>query len=217
MNATESDSAPARGPIRRKDRATFVRHLATDVSLAAASDVPVLISGPPNRTLRFALLIVARASLRGRSGLRICDVTRGDDVFNAIEGPDRADATETVLIREVQTLSEANQAVLADLLADRRGQVGTARRRVIAASAISLFQRVKQGTFDARLFYLLNAIHLDVRPARAYQPADRAGLLWLPSSNELSSERFTRITTLSRESSLLGSIIDILAATSRRR
>jgi hypothetical protein len=217
MDMAESDSTPTRGPIRRKDRAAFVHHLAIDVSLAAGSDVPVLISGLPNRTLRFALLIVARASLRGRTGLRVCDVTRGDDVFNAIEGPDRAEATETVLIREVQTLSDANQAVLADLLAERDGHPGNARRRVIATSAISLFHRVRQGRFDARLFYLLNMIHLDVRPARSHQPAGRAGLLWLPSSNELSSERFSRVTPLSRESSLFGSIIDILATTSRRR
>ena len=216
MNTAESDSAPTRRPVRRKDRATFVHHLAIDVSLAATSDVPVLISGPPNRTLRFALLIVARASLRGRTGLRICDVARGDDIFNAIEGPDRAETTETVLIREVQTLSEANQAVLADLLTDRHGRVGPGRRRVIVTSAISLFHRVKRGTFDARLFYLLNAIHLDARSGRAGEPADRAGLLRLPGSNELSSERVSRMTPSSRESSLVGSIVDILATTSRR-
>jgi len=203
------------GPPPRKDRATFVHHLAIDVTIAAASDVPVLISGPPHRTLAFARLIVARGPTG--SGLRICDVARGDDVFTAIEGPDAADPAATVVLREVHNLSESQQAVLADLIADRDDPRSLTRRRLISTSAVSLVHRVKHGLFDARLFYLLNPIHIVVRPARDYEPADREGVLWLPSSNELSRDRFRRTRTLSGAPPLLASIIDILSATSKKR
>jgi len=216
----------------------FVRHLAIDLTLAAGSNVPVLISGPPHRTVAFARLIAARrAGGGGGAGLRVCDVTRGDDIFTAMEGPDSAEPAGsvlseplalrqaqserrlegTVVFREVQNLSDPEQAVLADLIADQQVSDDMPMRRVVATSCISLFHRVRQGTFDDRLFYLLNAIHIDVRPGRAFEPADRVGLLWLPSSNELSRERFSRISPLGGGSSLLASIIDILAATPKRR
>ena len=151
------------------------------------------------------------------SGLRICDVARGDDVFTAIEGPDAADPAATVVLREVHNLSESQQAVLADLIADRDDPRSLTRRRLISTSAVSLVHRVKHGLFDARLFYLLNPIHIVVRPARDYEPADREGVLWLPSSNELSRDRFRRTRTLSGAPPLLASIIDILSATSKKR
>ena len=161
MNASDSNSTLIMGPPPRKDRATFVQHLAIDVTIAAASDVPVLISGSAHRTLAFARLIVERDQTR--SGLRVCDVLRGDDVFNAIEGPDTSHPAETVVLREVQNLSESQQAVLADLIADSQDPRSLIRRRLIATSAVSLVHRVKHGMFDARLFYLLNAIHVLVR------------------------------------------------------
>jgi len=214
----------------------FVRHLAIDLTLAAGSEVPVLISGPPHRTLAFARLIAARRRAGG-GGLRVCDVTRGDDIFTAMEGNDSAEpggpvlseppavrraqgerrVEATVIFREVQNLSEPEQAVLADMITDQQLSDARPTRRVIATSCISLFHRVRQGTFNDRLFYLLNPIHIDVRPGRAFEPADRVGLLWLPSSNELSRERFSRISPLGGGSSLLASIIDILAAPPKRR
>ena len=217
MHTLGSNSAHTGGLSRRKDKATFVHNLAIDVSIAADSDVPILISGPPHRTLAFARLIVARGRTGGDTDLRVCDVTGGDDLFNAIEGPESAEAATTVLLREVHHLSDIEQAVLADLIANRQTPRSMPKRRVIATSAISLFHRVKQGTFDARLFYLLNAIHIVVRGARGDEPAARVDVLWLPSSNELSRERFRRISSLSGTPSLLVSINDILATTSRRR
>jgi len=215
MNASDSNSTLTLGPAPRKDRATFVQELAIDVTIAAASDVPVLITGSPHRTLAFARLIVERGHTG--SGLRVCDVARGDDVFNAIEGPHTSHVAATVVLREVQYLSESQQAVLADLIADRQDPRSLIRRRLIATSSVSLLHRVKHGMFDARLLYLLNAIHIVVRPARDYEPADREGVLWLPSSNELSRDRFRNIRTLSGAPPLLASIIDILSATSKKR
>jgi hypothetical protein len=151
MNLLESPSLAIGG---------LPRYLAIDLRMAASTDVPTLISGPPHRTLAFARMIVARN--RRRSGLRICDVARGDDAFAAIEEPDWTESAGTVLLREVQNLSLVEQAALANLIAEHRAVRDSETRRVIATSNVSLFDRVVRRTFDSRLFYLLNSIHIVV-------------------------------------------------------
>ena len=69
----------------------------------------------------------------------------------------------TVFLREVGELHPTLQIRLSERLAalrtrprgDRR-----MRRRVISSSSIPLESRVENGTFDARLFYRLNVIHM---------------------------------------------------------
>lgn len=163
MNGFDSDSPPAGGMGHPKGWTAVLHHLASDLSLAADCGVPVLISGPPHRTLALARMIVARQDRRDAlTGLRICDVARGDDVFVAIAGAHSADSGATVLLREVHRLSYAEQAALAELLADRHVRRAIPKRRVIATSTVSLFDRVMHGTFDARLFYRLNVVHIIV-------------------------------------------------------
>ena len=67
----------------------------------------------------------------------------------------------TVFLYEIGDLSFRLQAWLAQALVggtpanpERRP-----RKRVMASSSVSLFDRVEAGTFDDRLFYRLNAIH----------------------------------------------------------
>ena len=69
----------------------------------------------------------------------------------------------TVFLREVGKLDSTLQLRLSDRLAalkTRRGGERRMRRRVISSSSIPLESRVENGTFDARLFYRLNVIHM---------------------------------------------------------
>ena len=70
---------------------------------------------------------------------------------------ERTTDEEVLVIREVQALNSAEQAALLRLLDDEEARE---RRRIITTSSVCLFDRVGQGTFDARLFYRLNAIHI---------------------------------------------------------
>jgi len=69
----------------------------------------------------------------------------------------------TVFLREVGKLDPTLQLRLSDRLAalkTRPGGKRRMRRRVISSSSIPLESRVENGTFDARLFYRLNVIHM---------------------------------------------------------
>jgi len=69
----------------------------------------------------------------------------------------------TVFLREVGKLEPAIQRRLSDQLATLKTQPGDTRRlrrRVISSSSVPLDSRVEDGTFDARLFYRLNVIHM---------------------------------------------------------
>jgi DNA-binding NtrC family response regulator len=68
----------------------------------------------------------------------------------------------TVLLQEVGRLSPSLQVRLADRLEDLRGYkgYGRSRLRLMASSSESLERRVAEGTFDDRLFYRLNVIHV---------------------------------------------------------
>ena len=85
------------------------------------------------------------------NGAAIIGAARGERWANGA-GTDEA----VLVVQEVHTLSEAEQAAL--LLLYDNEKVG--RRRIIATSSISLFDRVKEGTFSASLFYRLNTIHV---------------------------------------------------------
>lgn len=69
----------------------------------------------------------------------------------------------TVFLREVGKLAPAIQRRLSERLATLKAQPGMPRRlrrRVISSTSTPLDSRVQAGTFDARLFYRLNVIHL---------------------------------------------------------
>jgi DNA-binding NtrC family response regulator len=68
----------------------------------------------------------------------------------------------TVLLQDVWRLTPALQRRFADHLVSLRtaGSHGQSRRRLMASSAEPLLPRVLDGTFDDRLFYRLNVIHV---------------------------------------------------------
>jgi hypothetical protein len=132
--------------------------LPNDLRIAVASDVPVLISGPWWRTLALACRIADQGPRGFGAGLRICNVGVGDSLVAAFGGRDSADGA-SVVIREVQMLSDSEQAALTNLIVDRRRSIS---QHIIATSSIELHNRVRAGRFDERLFLLLSAIHIIV-------------------------------------------------------
>jgi DNA-binding NtrC family response regulator len=69
----------------------------------------------------------------------------------------------TVFLREVGKLGPGLQRRLSERLATLKTKPGAERRlrrRVVSSSSIPLDSRVQEGTFDARLFYRLNVIHM---------------------------------------------------------
>jgi DNA-binding NtrC family response regulator len=69
----------------------------------------------------------------------------------------------TVFLREVGKLGPGLQRRLSERLTTLKTRPGAEqrlRRRVISSSSIPLESRVQEGTFDARLFYRLNVIHM---------------------------------------------------------
>ena len=136
-------------------------NLETDIRLARQSRLPVLITAPPDRALA-----VAHAIADGGNGqtptMAVCD---GAALVGAAWGERRAGGTSgpdmSLVVLEVHTLSDDEQAALMQVLVDER-ELG--RQRVIATSSVCLWRRVVQGRFDATLFYRLNAIHIVSHP-----------------------------------------------------
>jgi DNA-binding NtrC family response regulator len=76
----------------------------------------------------------------------------------------------TVFLREVGKLNPTLQVRLSDRLTALRTRPGgerRMRRRVVSSSSIPLESRVENGTFDARLFYRLNVIHMVISSSLA--------------------------------------------------
>ena len=68
----------------------------------------------------------------------------------------------TVLLQEIGYLSVPAQCRIADWLAGTKDMGGRPRRRLMVSASEPLLPRVMAGTFDDRLFYRLNVIHLVV-------------------------------------------------------
>lgn len=140
--------------------------LEDDVEIAARSRVPVLISAPPGHALTIARNIAARTRPAGATGMQICDSAAGDDIVAALTENRLKSAMgqgrTTFLLQEVHMLSEIEQEAIMNLLDSRPMRPVDEMPRIITTSSISLYDRVRQGAFDARLFHRLNAIHIVV-------------------------------------------------------
>lgn len=147
------------------------KELEDDVEIAARSRVPVLITAPPDRALRIARDITSRAAQGGPAGsgaLQVCDTAAGDDVVAALTENQphgsMGGGTTTFLLKEVHMLTETEQGAMMKLFETRRSRPVDEMPRIIATSSVSLFDRVQQGSFDAKLFHRLNVIHIVVVP-----------------------------------------------------
>ena len=95
----------------------------------------------------------------------VCDCAEGVNLAEAVASarargidPDKV----TLLLREVHALGEAEQAEIARVVGGPDSpRVNTPR--IISTSSVSLFDRVRKGAFDERLFYRLNVMHIVVK------------------------------------------------------
>ena len=138
--------------------------LEEDIGCAARSDVPVLIIGDPEDGKEIACAIDRRSRApKGRVEVVDC---RQDGALGRVmsyepsESCDYGERSSILLLQEVHALSLPEQAEFEDRLEELR----TARRsdgiRIIASSSAPLFEKVQDGSFDERLYYRLNVIHM---------------------------------------------------------
>ena len=148
-------------------RSHLENELEDDVAIAARSRVPVLITASPERALSIARDIISRAALGdapGSGGIQVCDTSAGDDLVAALAESrlKSSDGGTTFLLKEVHMLSEVEQEAMMKLLDNRRSRSVNELPRLITTSSVSLFDRVQNGSFDAKLFHRLNVIHIVV-------------------------------------------------------
>jgi len=145
--------------------------LQTDIALAMRFHVPVLITAPPGPALAVARLIAgARSGPRKPADVILFD---GAAIVSAALGDRESAAAASdavLLVEDVEALGDVEQAALLLLIDDEKTH---ARRRIISTSSVCVFDRVGQGTFDATLFYRLNAIHIIGESC-----SDRAAATW---------------------------------------
>jgi hypothetical protein len=119
--------------------------------------VSVLITAPADSAMKIAHAI-AEGYERPAPGLVMFDGAALLDPANWRRWEKgAADDEADLVIREVHALSESEQAALMRLLETASE---TCRRRIIATSSASVFDRVERGTFMAALFYRLNVVHI---------------------------------------------------------
>jgi hypothetical protein len=137
-----------------------------DISLAAMSLAPVLITAPPDDALRIVREIAARERRGHAREILTCDAAAGADVYGAIADNRLRIATDhgtaILWVGEVHALKSREQVALITLLAYPRTGRGGDVPRIVASSSVDLYDCVAQGKFDARLFYRLNTIHIVV-------------------------------------------------------
>ncbi len=165
----------------RLTRQDAARSLEDDITLAAMSLAPVLITALPADALRIVRAIAARERRGHVREVLTCDPAAGEDLIGTIAANRVRIATDhgtaILFVGEVHTLKSRDQFALMKLLAspDRRGDVP----RIAASSSMDLCDCVARGRFDARLFYRLNVIHIVV-PGRTHD-SDSVSSRRLPS------------------------------------
>jgi len=144
--------------------APWGHHLQADIDLAARRTAPVLVTAPPGHAATIVQAIAAR-SHRDLVPVAAPHPASNDDVVTAIAESRLAIATPRgaiLWLKEVHRFTSAQQAAVTKLV-----EAAQARdiARIIASSSVDLFDLVERGSFDARLFYRLNTIHLIVEMA----------------------------------------------------
>jgi transcriptional regulator of acetoin/glycerol metabolism len=123
-----------------------------DLQCALGNTSPVLITAPADVASAVAARIHRNSVNRKGAFLTVdCGRTQHAEQLEVIF--DTAAPRGTVFLRDVDRLAPALQS----LLYFRIAPLGV---RVIAATSVSLLCASGQGTFDERLFYRLNQIHL---------------------------------------------------------
>ncbi len=162
---------------------TAMREVARRIERAAAVESPVLIVGEAGAGKKFVAELIHRRSRRGDGPFVIAstetDRSRLDaqEPFEAGMPPDQwvAAAGGTLLIDEIARLSPTLQAMLLDMLENRRavglnnfrGQPATVR--LMATSRDELAESVESGCVRKDLYYRIAVVTIRVPPLRQRQ------------------------------------------------
>jgi DNA-binding NtrC family response regulator len=134
-----------------------------DLQCALTNSSPVLITGPSDFAEELATRI-HRYGLHGRGAFLTIDCGRMHQPEQLEAVFETAAPRGTVFLRDVDRLAPALQMALFV----RMAPLGV---RVIAATSQSLLSAAANGSFDERLFYRLNQIHLIASRASDRVPA----------------------------------------------
>jgi sigma54-dependent transcription regulator len=140
--------------------AAAVAAVASDIQLAAVSELPVLISGDPVASRAVALEL----DRVGRSRCGAVEVVdcRLPGALEARPLRTRPGRSSVLLLQEVHALSSREQLLLEQQLDDILQLPPDTRIRVVASSSAPLYDRVIDERFRERLFYRLNMVHIVV-------------------------------------------------------
>lgn len=139
--------------------------LEDEIRCAARSDVPVLITGNPEDGREIACAI-DRRSRTPRGTVDVVDCRQRGAFTRVMSYPLFSRASQEgsrapiLLLQEVYALSPNEQAEIDGRLAELSVSPGAAAPRIMASSSSPLFERVQEGSFDERLYYRLNVIHM---------------------------------------------------------
>jgi transcriptional regulator of acetoin/glycerol metabolism len=143
-------------------------HLASDLRLAAVTDMPVLLSGSPAACRKIAWEL-DRRSRDPRGAVEVVDC-RQAGALGTLQGLTRrqasvadAERASILLLQEVHALNPTDQALLEKELEEVRMRPNRTVR-ILASSSAQLFDRVVDQLFSERLYYRLNVIHVIVPP-----------------------------------------------------
>jgi transcriptional regulator of acetoin/glycerol metabolism len=140
--------------------------LADDIGCAARSDVPVLITGGPDQSREIAFAIDRRSHTTNGS-VDVIDCRSLGALARVMchaswSSANGATHDSILLLQEVQALNLHEQAQFEHRLAEWRVRRRNTGLRIMASSSAPLFDRVRDGSFDERLYYRLNVIHMVV-------------------------------------------------------
>ena len=137
-------------------------HFDNDVAIAVRRAVPVLVTASPERAVAIVRAIAARAGVAIHD-IVTCDIAAGANVLASIAAcdPNGSPGRSRVLwLKDVHLLTPFQQAALANALSDPAGYVRARARHIVASTDVDLFERIGARTFDRRLFYCLNTVHI---------------------------------------------------------
>jgi transcriptional regulator of acetoin/glycerol metabolism len=155
--------------VERSDREIKGRALDAEISLAAGTDLPVLVTAD---TLAAANQIAAviRERLeptRGPVVVLNCAIV-GDSIIELL-----GKCAGVVILEDVASLGDRAQSGLSAFVEKQLLDIESAQSglhmRLIATALTDVYTRVKHGLFRSDLFYRLNAIHIAASSAAAEQ------------------------------------------------
>ena len=137
-----------------------VADLALDLTLAANTSLPVLISARQDDAMRLAAEIAGNGANGGR--LHAVDAADLAEFIHLLtcEEPAPSHRRRTVVLRDVDTLDCRQQDALTAAVIARCRAAAPCGWRLITTTSGTLTDPVIAARFAPRLFYLLNAIHI---------------------------------------------------------